>query len=100
MENQGIGLAEAVGFVPEVKRVRARFPWTVLPAGLWPFPFHAAAKRSDALTPPWPDILITCGRRSVPLSLAIRQESGGKNGLQFVAPRKRRRKSWRICNTR
>lgn len=78
MENQGIGLAEAVGFVPEVKRVRARFPWTVLPAGLWPFPFHAAAKRSDALTPPWPDILITCGRRSVPLSLAIRQESGGK----------------------
>ena len=78
MENQGIGLAEAMGFTPEVKRVSARFPWTFLPACVWPFPFHAAAKGSDALTPLWPDILITIGRRSVPLSLAIGRKSGGK----------------------
>jgi len=78
MENQCIGLAEAMGLTPEVKRVRFRFPWTRLPAGLWPFPFRAAAGGSDALEPPWPDVLITCGRRSVPLALAIRQQSGGK----------------------
>ena len=78
MENQCLGLAEAVGLTPEVKRILIRFPWTIIPAGMWLLPFRAVAKESDALTPPWPDILITCGRRSVPLSLAIRQESGGK----------------------
>ena len=78
MENQCVGLAEAMGFQPVVKRVRFRFLWTRLPAGLWPFPFCAVPKGSDVLSPPWPDILITCGRRSVPLSLAIRQKSGGK----------------------
>ena len=75
MENQCIGLAEAMGLTPEVKRVRFRFPWTRLPARIWPFPFRAAAKGSDVLAPPWPDILITCGRRSVPLALAMRQKS-------------------------
>ena len=84
MENQCLGLAEAVGLTLDVKRIRMRFPWTMIPAGMWPLPFHAVAKGSDALTPPWPDILITCGRRSVPLSLAIRQESGGKTFIVHI----------------
>ena len=78
MENQCLGLAEAVGFQPVVKRVWVSFPWTRLPARLWPFPLRAAARGSDALVPPWPDMLITCGRRSVPLALAIQRQSGGK----------------------
>ncbi len=78
MENQCRGLAEAVGIAPEVKRIRPRAPWVWLPPGWWPMPFAALGEGSDRLEPPWPDLLITCGRRSVPYALAIRRLSGGK----------------------
>lgn len=77
MENQCRGLAEAVGFEPVVKRIRPLPPWTWLPPGWWPFPFLALGPGSDRLAPPWPDLLITCGRRAVPYALAIRRLSGG-----------------------
>ncbi|MEQ9639189.1 MAG: mitochondrial fission ELM1 family protein [Alphaproteobacteria bacterium] len=78
MENQCRGLAEAAGFRPEVKRIRPRAPWTWLPPGWWPAPFRALGEASDSLQPPWPDLLITCGRRSVPYAMAIRRRSAGK----------------------
>ncbi|MGI9169224.1 MAG: mitochondrial fission ELM1 family protein, partial [Caulobacteraceae bacterium] len=36
-----------------------------------------AIGRGDRFDPPWPDVLITCGRRSAPLSIALRERSGG-----------------------
>lgn len=78
MENQCRGVAEAAGFAPVVKRVRPMAPWTLLPPGLWPFPFAALGPGSDRLAPPWPDLLVTCGRRAVPYALAIRKLSAGK----------------------
>ena len=70
-----MGLAEAVGLPTLVKRVRARAPWRSLPAQLWARPLHVMEQGSDPLSPPWPRLLITCGRRSVPFSLAIRRKS-------------------------
>ena len=78
MENQCRGLSEALGLEPVMKRVRPRRPWLLLPVDRWPFAFRALGRGSDRLSAPWPDIVISCGRKSVPFSLAIKRASGGK----------------------
>jgi len=79
MENQCIGLGERLGCAPAVLRVEPRWPWTWLPVDRWPLPLAALpAGTAAALRPPWPDLLITCGRRSVPYSLYVKRMSGGR----------------------
>lgn len=75
MESQCLGLAEALGVAPVVKRVALRFPWRIFSPWLRAGLSHAFAKGSDELAPPWPDILIATGRHSVPASLYVRRES-------------------------
>lgn len=77
MENQALGLAEAVGLPTVVKRVTVGAPWTRLPTRLWPRPLDLVAKSGDPLAPPWPRLAITCGRRSAPFGAAIRRAAGG-----------------------
>lgn len=84
MENQALGLAEAVARLASseitVKRVRWRAvfdalpvalkrPWMLDPASDAPFPADGA---------PWPDLWIATGRASLPLSIAARRLSGGR----------------------
>lgn len=78
MEIQCIGLAEALGLDFKVKRIKTTKPWRWLPPYLWINPLKTLDKGGDLLTPPWPDILITCGRQSIPLSLAIKKANGDK----------------------
>jgi len=75
MESQCLGLAEALGVTPIVKRVTLRMPWRQLSPYLRIGLSHAYSEGSDALAPPWPDILIATGRHSVPASLYVRRES-------------------------
>lgn len=86
IENQALGLAEAIGRRAPIqlttKRVQIRTPWRWLPAGFTPAPRQALTVGSDLLTPPWPDIWIGCGRASIPFSLGVRSWSSGKT---FVA---------------
>ena len=77
MESQGIGLAEALGLAWTRKRVRPRAPWKYLPSRWWWRPLSMVATE-DGCQPPWPDVLISCGWRSVALALAVRQASGGR----------------------
>ena len=77
MENQALALAEAVGLPFSIKRVKPRAPWTWLPPGWWPAPLSALGDASDTIAPPWPALLISCGRRAVPYSLHVRKASGG-----------------------
>jgi hypothetical protein len=77
MENQAVALAEAIGLPFVTKRVHPRQPWTWLPPGLWPAPLAALDSDSDTIAPPWPKLVITCGRRAVPYSLYIHRHSGG-----------------------
>ncbi|MCL4315620.1 MAG: mitochondrial fission ELM1 family protein [Gammaproteobacteria bacterium] len=79
MVNQCLGLAEALGVEPVWKRIVPRAPWKYLPPRLWFAPFSAPGPGSDALTPPWPDITIGCGRYAVGLALAIKRASGGRS---------------------
>lgn len=77
-ESQGRGLAEALGLTPLFKRVRARWPWQRLPGRFWLDPLTRLAEGSDRLDPPWPDVVISCGKIAAPLAAAIRRASGGR----------------------
>jgi mitochondrial fission protein ELM1 len=75
MESQCLGLAEALGLQPTIKRVALRAPWRQLTPRLRLFQERAFAPESDPLLPPWPDLLIATGRQSVAASLLVREKS-------------------------
>ncbi|MEA1676969.1 mitochondrial fission ELM1 family protein [Nitrospirillum sp. BR 11163] len=78
MENQCLGLAEAVGATPVVKRIRLQTPWRQLSPYLPLSLNHGLTPDSDTLAPPWPDLLITSGRQAVGAALAIRRQSASR----------------------
>src|SRR5690606_967575 len=78
MVNQAVGLAEAMGLAPEIKRLAVRAPWKHLPPRLWIRALDAPGPGGDRLEPPWPDLVISCGKRSVAPALAIRRTSRGR----------------------
>jgi len=78
MEVQCTGLADALDLNIDIKRITTKAPWKWLPPALWLSPLANLDKKSDALNPPWPDVLITCGRQSIPISMAIKKASGTK----------------------
>jgi mitochondrial fission protein ELM1 len=78
MENQALGLAERVGLPITVKRAKLRFPWRWLAPRLPVSPFGRAQADSSAMAPPWPRLVIGCGRQSIPFVRAIRRASGGR----------------------
>ena len=83
-ENQCLGLAEALGFKPSVKRIAVRAPWRWLPPALWLRPLAALSRRGDRLAPPWPDVLIASGRKAAAPALAVRKASAGATFTVFV----------------
>src|SRR5579864_4977885 len=86
--NQVLGLTEAVGLPFIEKRFLARFPWTHLPPLFWKHPGRAMAAGSDPLAPPWPDLLITCGRVCAAAGIAVKRVSHGRTFLvQIQDPR-------------
>jgi uncharacterized protein len=92
IENQALGLAEAIGrrtpIRLTVKRIELRTPWRWAPPGFVPAARMALSLGSDPVAPPWPDILIGCGRASVPLSMGMREWSRGRTYVvQLQDPR-------------
>src|SRR6516165_11948966 len=77
MASQALGLAEATGFPFIRKRLAIRFPSVWLPPQLWFLPLCAAGNKGASLRPPWPDLVIACGRNAAMPALAIRRASGG-----------------------
>lgn len=82
MRTQARGLARAVADRVIEKVVLARWPWRILPdgrlilAGLTP--------ESDRIEPPWPDLIVSCGRRSALLAREVRRRAGGRPLLVHV----------------
>lgn len=77
MEAQGKAVAEAVGLPYTLKRVRPSGPLALIPTPfqlLVPASWRLTAADSNAgLTPPWPRLVISIGRRSVPIALAVKR---------------------------
>jgi mitochondrial fission protein ELM1 len=74
-------LADELGYGYEEKQILAR-PWELL-AHLLPAPSLAGIDRgaSSALLPPWPDLVISAGRRNEPVARWIKKQSGGSSAL-------------------
>ncbi len=78
MENQAVGLAEAMGLGPLVKRVILKKPWRILSPHITAFKRFAISDRGDPVEAPWPDILIATGRPSIVPSLLVKGQSRGR----------------------
>ncbi|MFV2001644.1 MAG: mitochondrial fission ELM1 family protein [Paracoccaceae bacterium] len=85
MRAQACGLAARIGLPFDEKTVTLRPPWSWLPG-------HVAAagmRTRDAGArhippPPWPDLLIACGRRSIPAALLIRRAGEGRTFTVYL----------------
>ena len=64
-----------------VKRIKLRFPWKQLSPWLSLGHQYALAPESAPVAPPYPDILIAGGRKSIGIALYIKKMSGGKTFL-------------------
>src|SRR5260370_10668989 len=78
MASQALGLAEATGLPFVENRLALRSPWSALPPGVWFSPLHAAGDTGARLAPPWPALVIACGRNAAMPALAIKRASGGR----------------------
>jgi hypothetical protein len=89
-ENQCIGIAHAMGLDPEVKHINLNAPWKQLTPYLRVLNRYAIDEDTsdDVLSPPFPDILIAGGRKSIPASLAVKNLSGGQTfTVQLLDPK-------------
>ena len=78
MKSQARGLALAVAGSVVEKTVGLAAPWRWLLASLIGDPLRRLDRARDLLAPPWPDVLVSCGRRSAVLAAAVRRASGGR----------------------
>lgn len=74
-ESQCVGVAEALGLQPEIKKIALRQPWRTLSPWLG---FEGAWVFEQEVSAPWPDLLLTSGRKSVAVSRFVKKASGGK----------------------
>lgn len=85
-ENQCVGVAQALEADIEVKRIGLKFPWTY-------FSPHIRSKdlsiyTGDSLAPPYPDVLIAGGRKSIEAARLIRAASQGQTfTVQLLDPK-------------
>ena len=74
-QNQCVGVAEALGITPIIKKIGLRQPWKTLSPWLQ---FENSNSFTPPLSPPWPDLLIASGRKSIAASRYIKKHSSGK----------------------
>jgi uncharacterized protein len=93
IERQTLAVASALSEIMEIEirviRLNPCAPQVWLPPSLWPAPLLALPQDQRAqLAPPWPDVWIGNGRRSIPFSLRAKSWSGGKTFVvQLQDPR-------------
>ena len=77
-------IAPALGWPYERKYVHMREPYVIGKPHVRPSLHHIDKARSDPLEPPWPDLVITIGRRPSMVALWIAEQSGGRTKLVLV----------------
>ncbi|MDB5448959.1 MAG: hypothetical protein JWQ52_87 [Phenylobacterium sp.] len=82
MRTQARALAMAVTDNVTEKVVRLRGLWRRAPAG---FPMLLrGVDPADALQPPWPDLIVSCGRRAAAVAIAVNKKASGQICLVHV----------------
>ncbi|WP_303829643.1 mitochondrial fission ELM1 family protein [Asticcacaulis taihuensis] len=92
IENQVLGLAEAVARISPAKIIKKRIRYNDLfdrlPSALKIMPDRMLSPGSDTLDAPWPDIWIAAGRATIPHSSRMRARSKGQTFVvQLQDPR-------------
>lgn len=77
-------LAEALGWPFEIKHIRNRKSELLTNRLFGTTLAGVDLKQSDSLEPPWPDLVLTAGRRNEPVARWIRKQSGGTTRLVHV----------------
>lgn len=88
-ENQCLGVCDSLGVTPVMKRFTLKQPWKSVSPYLNLGISHGY--EGDALTGPWPDVLIAGGRKAAGLALWVKRASRGKTLVVCLQdPRARR----------
>ena len=82
-------IAEALGEPFEVRRLQFLPRWKDGKPFFVPSLFHVDRDRSDALEAPWPDLVLTIGRRPAMAALWVRRRSGNRTKLVLFGRPKR-----------
>jgi mitochondrial fission protein ELM1 len=77
-------IAEALGRPYEVRRVIPREEYVYGKPAFEPSLYHLDMEKSDRLDPPWPELVLTIGRRPAMAAQWIRQQSGGKTRVVLL----------------
>ena len=77
-------LAEGLGWPFETKHLRYRSTELITNLFAGPTLMGLIAKESSPLEPPWPDLIISAGRRNEPLIRWIQKQAGGKDSMKLV----------------
>lgn len=76
MRMPALGLAEAAGFTTVEKTIAPAKPWVWLPTWFWSPGVSGIGAGSDPVGPPYPNVLISCGRRVVGPARWLRARAG------------------------
>lgn len=82
MRTQARGLARAVADRVTEKVVLSRPPWRKAPSGR--LILRGLTADSDRIEPPWPDLIVSSGRRSALIAREARRRAGGRPLLVHV----------------
>jgi len=82
-------IAEALGLPYETRRMLPKPQYVLGKPGFKASLYHLDLERSDPLEPPWPDIILTIGRRPSMAALWIQQQSGGHSRIILLGRPKR-----------
>ncbi|HSH28773.1 MAG TPA: ELM1/GtrOC1 family putative glycosyltransferase [Thiohalobacter sp.] len=77
-------LARQRGWTSELRHLEMRSRYVFGKPRVGPTLYHLDPERSDALAPPWPDLILTSGRRPANAALWIKQQSGGRSRIVLV----------------
>jgi mitochondrial fission protein ELM1 len=77
-------IAQALGWPCERKLLQMRAPWTVAKPKVEASLHHIDLDRSDPLTAPWPELVLTIGRRPSMAALWVGEQAGGRTRLVLV----------------
>ncbi len=83
-ENQCLGVAEALGVTPVIKRIALRQPWKSLSPYLGGETEWTFSPISDKLNAPWPDLVIASGRKAIAAARYIKRMAGDRVFTVFL----------------
>jgi mitochondrial fission protein ELM1 len=86
---QLLALAEVLPWPCQMKRVEVREPYVRGKPRVTASLHHIDPLRSDALRPPWPDLVIAIGRRMSMVALWIQDQSAGRTRVVLIGAPKR-----------